>query len=222
MNEIDKASHLPDESCGPENNPGKIPSVRSIQFKCPDYEKFPEDKLKDHNLFRRLLLSLRDFAHANSALTFILQDVDFEQTYPLAELRRFQAYETSLIVSYCRPFSESAGEVPRLSFRALGVKLPPQASAIHDDLMRKRNKIFAHSDAGEIQLSEPLIAEMKRDDGSTFTLLHPPSFLEGLMFDYQDIWRINALVRSTNFAAFRLLQAMHPHFKDRYEVRDTF
>jgi hypothetical protein len=94
-------------------------------FPPPDPFRLPPERLKDHELFQRLLLSLRDFAHARSAITFLREDVDFEQKYVLADLRRFQCYETTLVVSYCRPFSESVSAFPRLSYRALGIKLSP-------------------------------------------------------------------------------------------------
>ncbi|WP_133116161.1 hypothetical protein [Mesorhizobium wenxiniae] len=103
---------------------GKDSGYGGIQcFPPPDPSRLPPERLKDHALFQRLLLSLRDSAHARSAITFIRQGVDFEQKYGLAELRRFQCYETMLGVSYCRPFSESVGGFPRLSYRALGIKL---------------------------------------------------------------------------------------------------
>ena len=40
-------------------------------FECPDYSELPSHVLSNHYLFERLLLSLRDFAHAKSASTFI-------------------------------------------------------------------------------------------------------------------------------------------------------
>ncbi|MES0046161.1 hypothetical protein [Mesorhizobium sp. M0053] len=113
--------------------------------------------MKDHALFQRLLLSLRDFAHARSAITFIREAVDFEQKYGLAELRRFQCYETTLVVSYCRPFSESVGGFPRLSYRALRIKLSPLVKALHDGLMDNRNKLFAHNDAGSVEYALPAV-----------------------------------------------------------------
>lgn len=126
-------------------------------FPPPDPTKLPEATLKDRNLFERLLLSLRDLSHARSAITFICEDIDFDEKYSLAELRRFQCYETTLVVSYCRPFSESAAQIPRLSYRKLGIKLSPFTRAIHDGLISKRNKIFAHSDGEEVKYSQPVV-----------------------------------------------------------------
>ena len=188
-------------------------------FDLPDYSKFPNHVLSNHHLFERLLLSLRDLAHAKSAITFILQDVEYDKTYDLAELRRFQAYETSLIISYSRPFSQSSGDLPKLSYKALGVKLSSFSRAIHDDLIKKRNTVFAHSDADAIKYSYPVITEFERNDGSKFTVLYPPSFQEGLMFSEIEILRIEKLIDRTFSAISELLHAMHPNFENRYQVR---
>lgn len=199
-------------------NPDMGMTVGIRCFDRPDYSKRPKDSLSDHFLFERLLLSLRDFAHAGSAATFILQDVNYAKTYDLAELRRFQAYETSLIVSYSRPFSETSAGLPRLSYKSLGIKLSSYTRAIHDDLIDKRNTVFAHSDVSAIEYSKPVITEFERPDGSRFTTLFPPKFREGLMFSESQIRRIENLISCNSDATFHLLHAMHPNFEDRYQV----
>lgn len=81
-------------------------------FVPPDFAQFPTSKLSDKPFFRRLLLSLRDISHAASAATFIREDIDFDKSYGRADLRRFMCYETTLVVSYARPFSEFAHTDP--------------------------------------------------------------------------------------------------------------
>ena len=100
---------------------------------------------------------MRDLQHARSALTFIQEDVEWETKYSLAELRRFQCYEASLVVSYARPFWKGTSHIKALSFGALGIKLPPFTRAIHEDLLSKRNKVFAHSSSrmDQSQLGAP-------------------------------------------------------------------
>jgi hypothetical protein len=136
-------------------------------FDRPDYSKLSMRALSDQFLFERLLLSLRDFSHVKSAVTFILEDVEYTETYDLAELRRFQAYKTSLIVSYSRPFSQSSGDLPKLSHRTLGIRLSNYTNAIHKDIITKRNTVFAHSDVDAIEYSKPIVMELERTDGST-------------------------------------------------------
>lgn len=189
-------------------------------FPPPDPSRLPRERLKDHALFQRLLLSLRDFAHAHSAITFIRQDVDFEQKYGLAELRRFQCYETMLVISYCRPFSESVGGFPRLSYRSLGIKLSPFVRALHDDLMDKRNKLFAHSDVGSVEYALPVVMHDRDTKGRPFTTLFPPRFREGTLLDEAGFEQVSVLVECASNAVMHMLQAMHVNFADRYPSVD--
>lgn len=184
-------------------------------FPLPDPSKLPTDRLKDYALFQRLLLSLRDFAHARSAITFVREDVDFKATYNLAELRRFQCYETSLIVSYCRPFSESSGGIPRLSYKTLGVKLSPFVRALHENLIDKRNRIFAHSDVTHVEYSMPMVMHSNDQRGQRFTVLFPPRFREGTLLTEAEFEQVSVLVSDVSNAVMHTLQAMHGYFADR-------
>tara|TARA_R110002020_G_scaffold134518_32_gene300240 strand:- start:1212 stop:1754 length:543 start_codon:yes stop_codon:yes gene_type:complete len=176
--------------------------------------------LKDFALFQRLLLSLRDFAHAHSAITFIREEIDFEKKYSLAELRRFQCFETMLVVSYCRPFSESVGEIPRLSYQALGIKLSPFVKALHDSLTVKRNKLFAHSDAGSVEYALPIVMHAKDSKGGPISVLFPPRFREGTLMDEAEFEQVSVLVECATGAVMHMLQAMHGNFADRYPSTD--
>jgi len=190
-------------------------------FQPPDLSKLPPERLKNHALFQRLLLSLRDFAHARSAISFIRDDVDFEQMYGLAELRRFQCYETTLVVSYCRPFSESIGDFPRLSYRTLGIKLSPFVKALHDDLVDKRNKLFAHSDVGSVEYARPVVIHDRDAKGRPFTTLFPPRFQEGTLLHEAEFEQVSVLVECASNAVMHMLQAMHVHFADLYPSIDS-
>ena len=185
-------------------------------FEAPDTSRFPENKLRNHALFQRLLLTLRDLSHARSALAFIREEVDFEAMYALAELRRFQCYETTLVASYCRPFSESVGGLPRLSYKAMGVKLSPFVQSLHDDLMDMRNKLFAHSDIEKVEYALPVVINANDVTGRPFTTLLPPRFKEGTFLDEAKIEQISVVVDCLNHVVISLLQAMHVHFKDHY------
>lgn len=185
-------------------------------FPSPDLSKLPAERLMDYALFQRLLLSLRDFGHAASAITFVREDIDFKKTYRLAELRRFQCYETMLIVSYCRPFSESTGEFPRLSYRALGIKLTPFVRSLHDGLMDKRNKLFAHSDVGSVEYALPIVMRDIDLSGKPISTLFPPRFREGTLLDEAGFEQVSVLIHCVSGAVMKMLQAMHVHFADRY------
>ena len=185
-------------------------------FPPPDPTILPAERRADFALFQRLLLSLRDFAHARSAITFIREEVEFDRKYPLSELRRFQCYETTLVVSYCRPFSESSGSVPRLSYGKLGIKLSPFVRGLHENLMSKRNRIFAHSDASEVGYALPTVMHSNDQQGRPFTTLLPPRFNEGTILTEAEFEQVSVLVNDVTNAVMRLIQSMHGNFADRY------
>lgn len=137
-----------------------------------------------------------------------------------SELRRFQCYETTLVVSYCRPFSESVGDFPRLSHRALGIKLSPFVRALHDDIVDKRNKLFAHSDVGSVEYVLPALINGGDAEGSPFTTLVSPRFREGTLLQEAEFEQVSVSIECTSNAVMRMLQAMHVHFADRYPSTD--
>jgi hypothetical protein len=210
----------PDEWYNNERLPQSAKDFSILCFKRPDYEAFPSDVLKDENLFERLLLSMRDLSQAKSAIRFLEGEVDWDESYSLTDLRRFQAYETSLITSYSRPFSMTTPGIPRLTFEKLGIKLSSFTEGIHQDILNKRNKIFAHSDVDAIDYTAPVIMKMERYDGSEYTSLFPPRFKEGLFLSRADVARIDVLISCLFGAVMDMTQAMHSNFPHKYNVID--
>lgn len=195
------------------------PHSATIAYKCfdlPDYEKMSTKLLNDEKLFKRLILSLRDLNHASSALTFVAEDVDFDAKYGLAELRRFMCYETTAIISYARPFSQSYSDIPSLAYGKLGIKLSPFTRALHDKLIAKRNAIFAHTDPDEVLHSHPHAMTHTRPDGSRFSTLMPPRFIEGTMLESDEFEQMRLLVSSLTVAVYSMAQAMHQNFGHLY------
>ena len=156
--------------------------------------------LTNEKVFKRLILTLRDLNHASSALTFVSEDIDFDEKYGLPELRRFMCYETTAIISYARPFSQSYSDVPSLAYGKLGIKLSPFTKALHDRLMAKRNAIFAHTDPDEVIHSVPHAMTFTRPDVTIFSILTPPRFIEGTMLDRDEFEQMRLLVSSLSFA----------------------
>jgi hypothetical protein len=193
--------------------------VRS--FPPPDPSKLPPPTLTDRNFFERLVLTLRDLSHARSALTFIGEEVDFEKKYSLAELRRFNCYETTFIVSYGRPFSQSDRTLPRLSYDSLGIELSPFTRTLHDSFISKRNKIFAHSDGDHVPRSKPFALKSNGRDGkSPFTVFGAPKFHEGLFLDERELQQGDVLVSCLYDAVYSTLNEMHGHFIDEFPPID--
>lgn len=93
----------------------------------------------------RAIYSNWDFQQALSATTFLLEECDFDRMYSYVELRKFRCYETSAIISFCRPFEDNRSS-SKLSLRAIDVKLNQDEQAIKELLLKLRRKVVAHSD----------------------------------------------------------------------------
>ncbi|NTG30120.1 hypothetical protein G6K88_31275 [Agrobacterium rhizogenes] len=201
---------------------GKDSATISYQaFPAPDPTKLPDRILRDHAFFRRLILSLRDIAHSSSAATFIHQDVDFEEKYGRADLRRFMCYETTLIVSYARPFSQSYSELPALTYGKMGIKLPAFTKRLHEDLLHKRNQIFAHADPAAIPHSKLGIMKFRNTNDQPFSILTPPRFQEGTLLDKDEYEQVSLLISCLSSAIYAVANAMHPYVSDKYPEWET-
>lgn len=104
------------------------------------------------NKFGRLLLSVHDFQQALSAAVFLLEEAEERGRYPLGTLRRFRCFETALVVAYARPFSQAKGEIGRLEWKDLGLKLEGAELQLHRRLIERRNRLHAHSDADMVNM----------------------------------------------------------------------
>ena len=94
-----------------------------------------------------------------------------------------------------------------------GIKLSPFTRTLHDNFVTKRNKIFAHSDAGHVARSKPFIIKSNGRDGkSPFTVLGAPKFHEGLLLDENELKQGNVLVSCLYSAVYGTLNEMHGHF----------
>ena len=102
------------------------------------------NELTDSQVWR-LLYSNWDFQQALSALTFLMEDCDFQAKYSPLQLRKFRCYETSLVVSFARPFETSRGQTT-IGLKAIGVRLNDQESALKEKILALRRKVVAHSD----------------------------------------------------------------------------
>ena len=141
----------------------------------------------------RLIYSLKDFQMALSAYDF-LTECDLEAPISTVNLRRFKSYETTMVVSYMRPFSSADGEIKKMSFDDLDLVLTPDQEELHSRIRILRNKVFAHSDGDRMRLlAKPLKINMK--DGFSFSAFQT-SFDEGLEFsDYQSLMAVGCLIR---------------------------
>lgn len=110
-----------------------------------DNEKAAEDQL---NQLKRWCMGFNDLQMALSSLTFLHEELDYDQEkYHYVELRRMKCFELSFVVSYARAFTDSNGSrYKRISLKGIGVSLSEREKATHDRIINIRNKIYAHSD----------------------------------------------------------------------------
>ncbi len=154
----------------------------------------------------RLLYSLGDLQLALSACEF-LYECDPEERYSRIELRRFRCFETTLITAYGRPFSHSDGGVPPLTLKMAGAKLSEQERALHQRLVRMRNKIIAHSDRELMRMTTKTfkIPHHENDeDGKGVVLIHSV-FDEGITLLGDLLIDTNELLRKLYFAIYKTL-----------------
>lgn len=162
---------------------------------------------------RRLVYSNWDFQQALSALTFLMEECDFDQTYDRIQLRKFRCYETTVVVSFARPFEEGRG-VTTLGLNAIGVRLDPEEIALKARILTLRRKVVAHSDD-----------EYMHFRGTTFSPMddHPMQmpffqFDESLHLEKKDLRPLEDLLRKLGFDTYKALFAIAQQTPDRLNV----
>lgn len=176
----------------------------------------PDEKVAQHAARRRqrLLYSLNDLQQALSACAF-LSELDENEKYSRVDLRRFRCFETTLVISYTRPFSQSKGGVPPLTMKMVDLKLTPERQALHESLMQMRNQIVAHSDAEMMRMTIASF-DIPFDDDSTPTNLFQAVFDEDVTLIGSFLVETDALLHEVYSAVFRTL------FKEAQRDRASF
>ena len=98
----------------------------------------------------RIVYSSWDFQQALSAVTFLREECDFDETYSILQLRKFRCFETAAIVSFSRPFKVGRGR-KALDLGAIGFKFSEGEDRLKDKILRLRDKIVSHSDEEEME-----------------------------------------------------------------------
>jgi hypothetical protein len=165
--------------------------------KSPDQYQM---KLSDERRRRRLLYSMNDLQQALSACEF-MYECDETQTYSKIELRRFRCYETTLVVAYTRPFSQSRGEVPSLTMKMVDLKLSNERQELHKRLMDMRNKIVAHSDNEMMRMTTQAFDVPMRDG-------EPPMYFIETAFD-EGVTVVGSLLIDANELILEVFHAIY-------------
>lgn len=125
----------------------------------------------------RLLVALGDFQMALSAATF-LAECEPHVKYSMVDLRRFRCFETTLIVAYSRPFKADSKRF-KWSVEDLGLNLSEHELELHQEILNRRDKIYAHTDQEMVSLQSDAIAVFEDKPG---IMLPVVSFDEGLFY----------------------------------------
>ena len=164
----------------------------------------------------RKLYSFGDFQLALSAAAF-LGECEADEKYTKAELRRFRCYETTVIISYARPFSQSSHGFPKLSLKMVGATLTEEQIALHDRLLMMRNKVIAHSDADMMRMTSQA-DPMEFDDDFKFVLLQTV-FDEGMTFIGSEFWKLNELLHVVHSSLYANLLKEAQVLTSEFNVR---
>jgi len=174
-------------------------------------------KITEQQLIRAIY-SMWDFQQALSALTFLLEDCEFEEKYDNVTLRRFRCYESNLIISLARPFETSRGNTT-IGLRALGIKLSTYEDLLVDKILNLRRKIIAHSDAEEMHFR---VSTFSLDGGLNFPHFQ---FNEGLHLEKKDLRELEAFLRrlTSEMAKFFFTVAQeNPELLNKYKQPESF
>ena len=168
----------------------------------------------------RVIYSLWDFQQALSALTFLLEECDYEEITNTVTLRKYKCYENTLIMALSRPFVKTRGE-NTIGLRAIGVTLTTQERGLIDKAEDFRHKIIAHSTEEEMHFkSTTFDIDI---DNFEFTFPHI-QFDEGLCFTKTEVHELEALLRRLKNDVYRYLVTVardKPELLNKYKKPES-
>ncbi len=154
---------------------------------------------KNQLIPHRIIYSIWDFQQAISALTFILDECDFDKPYSKEQLRKFRCFETTAIVSFSRPFKVGRGRKP-LDLSIIDFKYSEDEYRLKDKILQLRDKIISHSDEAGM---EYITHSFKISDDSEIRM-PITTFRESLYLNKNEYHIFESFLR-------RLLQAVVKH-----------
>ena len=166
----------------------------------------------------RAIYSLWDFQQALSALTFLLEDCEFEEKYDKVTLRRFRCYESNLIISMARPFETTRGGTT-IGLRALGIQILDSEKALVEKVLDLRRKIIAHSVEEEMHFR---VSTFPVDGKMKFPHFQ---FNEGLHFEERELRELETFLRKLMSGLahffFKVVQE-NPEMLNKYKQPESF
>lgn len=168
------------------------------------------------SISHRTIYSGWDFQQALSALTFLIQECEYDKSYSCVDLRRFKCFETTLIVSFSRPFKTGRGR-EQLDLSKVGFEFTSEETKLKDKLLRLRDKVVSHSDEEEMEYRTYSIKPFDDHD----VRMPVSQFQEALYLEETEIYKIQELLRRISGALakhqFEIVQSSPDEF-NRYKV----
>lgn len=180
-----------------------------------EIDKNYRDESSEFDTLTRMLISNQDFSQAFSAATFLLEEVNEEKKYELADLRKFRCYETSLIISYARPFSQSRGQVKKLRFEDIETSLSKNEIRIHEKIIWLRNKLYGHSDAEFVDF-QSLMIDVSLDSDLDQKNILLSLFQESMRLSLSEISEIRDLIVKLIQNITRISQKLSLKYRGRF------
>jgi hypothetical protein len=171
-------------------------------------------KLTEKQLTRAIYSSW-DFQQALSALTFLLEECDFDEPHTNVDLRRFRCFESTMTISLARPFENSRNGTT-ISLNSLGIRLSTREKELLDKIMHLRRKIIAHSDEEEMHFRVDTIDILNGE-----IVVPHMQFDEGLFFSYEELRELELFLRRLKhtMAEFFIDSAKkHPELFNQYKT----
>lgn len=134
----------------------------------------------------RILFSAHDFQTSLSALTFLGEE--YPEEIQRIELRRIRCFETTMVISYARPFSQSYLPLPRFCLNLISFTPSEDEASLHEELMALRNKRVAHSDFETMRMHSAVLDV----EGLSFPHL---AFDEGLHFSKERVGELESYLK---------------------------
>ncbi|POB91134.1 hypothetical protein CRN41_22295 [Vibrio vulnificus] len=160
----------------------------------------------------RIIYSSWDFQQALSALTFLMDECDYQQSYSAIQLRRLRCFENTLIVSFARPFKVGRGR-EQLELSQFDLSLTQEELEIKKKLLTLRDKVVSHSDEEQM---EYMISSVKISDNSDVRM-PVARFRETLYLEESEVFKIEKLLHKIIDALaeykFKVAQSAPSEFK---------
>jgi hypothetical protein len=163
------------------------------------------------SISHRTIYSGWDFQQALSASTFLIQECEYDKKYSRIDLRRFRCFETTLIVSFARPFKVGRGR-EQLDLSTIGFEFTAEETELKDKLLRLRDKVVSHSDEEEMEYRTDFIKPFDDHD----VRMPISKFQEALYLEETEIHKIQELLHRISRALaeyqFKVVQSNPDEF----------